>query len=117
MQGRRNIFEYTVDKPSLSQTWCGQNSKIENFHDFTFKNRTFVPKYGVDKSTCPHMFRRPCNVCTLALPPLMDLVQRSKGEPKCMFFTLKEYKAPLIMTFCNTTAENEAQTDEWTTDR
>ena len=22
----------------------------------------FVPKYGVDKSTCPHMFRRPCNI-------------------------------------------------------
>ena len=56
-------------------------------------------------------------VHTLALPPLIDLVQRSKGEPKCIFFTLKEYKAPLMMTFCNTTAENGAQTDEWTTNR
>ena len=38
-QGRRNVFEHTVDKPNLSYTWCGQNSKIEYFHSFALKKQ------------------------------------------------------------------------------
>ena len=31
IQGRRNVFEHTVEKPSLSLTLRGQNAKIEYF--------------------------------------------------------------------------------------
>ena len=50
---RRNLFEHTVDKPSLSYTWCGQNSKIGQLHGFISKIghfQGFVPKHAVDKS-------------------------------------------------------------------
>ena len=41
-----------VDKIQKQNIFMALYSKIGYF-------QRFVPKYGVDKSTCPHMFRRP----------------------------------------------------------
>ena len=52
-QGRRNVFEDTLDKIS----------SVSNMVRTKYKNKIFqgfFSKHGQDKSLCPYMFRRPC---------------------------------------------------------